>query len=80
VGEGGGPADVFPGLNAAHLVRSGGFGGRSRRTGAGLGGRLPGYQVAAWASSAWPACRRRRCCLALGKSAGAGGARGFGIL
>jgi hypothetical protein len=35
---------------------------------------------AAWASSAWPACRRRSCCLALGKSAGAGGARGSGIL
>jgi hypothetical protein len=27
VGEGGGPADVFPGLSGAHLVRSGGFGG-----------------------------------------------------
>jgi hypothetical protein len=35
---------------------------------------------AAWASSAWPAYRRRSCCLALGKSAGAGGARGSGIL
>jgi hypothetical protein len=35
---------------------------------------------AAWASSARPACRRRSCCLALGKSAGAGGARGSGIL
>jgi hypothetical protein len=37
VGEGGGPADVFPGLGGAHLVRSGGSGGRSRRTRAGLG-------------------------------------------
>jgi hypothetical protein len=27
VGEGGGPADVFPGLGGAHLVRSGGSGG-----------------------------------------------------
>jgi hypothetical protein len=33
VGEGGGPADVFPGLSGAHLVRSGGgVGGRSGRT------------------------------------------------
>jgi hypothetical protein len=31
---------MFPGLSAAHLVRSGGFGDLSRRTGAGLGGRL----------------------------------------
>jgi hypothetical protein len=37
VGEGGGPADVFPGLGGAHLVRPGGSGGRSRRTGAVLG-------------------------------------------
>jgi hypothetical protein len=37
VGGGGGPADVFPGpgLSGAHLVRSGGFGDWSRRTGAG---------------------------------------------
>jgi hypothetical protein len=27
VGEGGGPADVFPGLGGAHLVRSGGVWG-----------------------------------------------------
>jgi hypothetical protein len=32
------PADVFPGLNGTHLVKSGG-GDRSRRTGAGFGGR-----------------------------------------
>jgi hypothetical protein len=27
VGEGGGPADLFPGLGGAHLVRSGGVWG-----------------------------------------------------
>jgi hypothetical protein len=42
VGEGGGPADVFPGLGGAHLVRSGGVWGAvtAYQSGARLGGRL----------------------------------------